>query len=341
MAVYFFWGDDDFALTRAAQRLQAAALDPAWASFNADRIGPEQADAVNYALTQAMTPPFGLGQRFVWLVDTPIAQRCSEELLAELQRTLPVIPETTTLLMTSRTKPDGRLKSTKFLNKAAQVQEFGAIPPWKTDLLLQQVKAIAQEYHVKLSPEGADYLVEAVGNNTRQLHSELEKLSLFAADAGQPLTVAQIAPLVTASTQNALQLSVAIRQGQTPEALGLVADLLRQNEPALRIVATLIGQFRQRLWIKLLLDAGERDDVAIAQAAEIGNPKQLYFLRQELAGISTQQLQQSMPLLLDLEFSLKRQGAEEVAALQTKVIELCQIFKRRSSPPDRRSSAGR
>jgi DNA polymerase III subunit delta len=92
----------------------------------------------------------------------------------------------------------------------------------------------------------------------------------------------------------------------------------------------LIGQFRQRLWIKLMLDAGERDDVAIAQAAEIGNPKQLYFLRQELAGISTQQLQQSMPLLLDLEFSLKRQGAEEVAALQTKVIELCQIFKRRS-----------
>jgi DNA polymerase III subunit delta len=328
MAIYFFWGDDDFALTRAAQRLQAEALDPAWASFNADRIGPDHPDGVNQALNQAMTPPFGMGQRFVWLVDTPIAQRCSEELLAEMQRTFSVIPETTTLLMTSRNKPDGRLKSTKFLNKAAQVQEFGAIPPWKTDLLLQQVKAIAQEYQVQLTPEAGDYLVEAVGNNTRQLHNELEKLSLFAA-AGTRLTVAQIAPLITASTQNALQLSVAIRQGKTPEALALVADLLRQNEPALRIVATLIGQFRQRLWIKLLLDAGERDDVAIAQAAEIGNPKQLYFLRQELAGISTQQLQQSMPLLLDLEFSLKRQGAEEVAALQTKVIELCQIFKRR------------
>ncbi len=335
MAVYFFWGDDDFALTRAAQRLQAEALDPAWASFNCDRIGPDQADAINHALNQAMTPPFGMGQRFVWLVDTPIAQRCSEELLTELQRTLPVIPATTTLLMTSRSKPDGRLKSTKFLHKVAKVQEFGAIPPWKTDLLLQQVKAIAQEYQVNLTPEGMDYLVEAVGNHTRQLHNELEKLSLFAVP-GQPLTVAQIAPLVTASTQNALQLSVAIRQGQTPEALALVADLLSQNEPALRIVATLIGQFRQRLWIKLLLDAGERDDVAIAQAAEIGNPKQLYFLRQELAGIATQQLQQSMPLLLDLEFSLKRQGAEEVAALQTKVIELCQIFKRRSAPTGNR-----
>ncbi len=136
-----------------------------------------------------------------------------------------------------------------------------------------------------------------------------------------------IAPLVIASTQNALQLAMAIRQGKTPEALALVADLLRQNEPALRIVATLIGQFRQRLWIKVLMDAGERDDQVIAQAAEIGNPKQLYFLRKELSGISTQQLQRAMPLLLDLEFSLKRQGAEEVTTLQTKVIELCQLFR--------------
>ena len=46
------------------------------------------------ALNQAMTPPFGSGQRFIWLVDTPIAQRCSEALLAELERTLPNIPDT-------------------------------------------------------------------------------------------------------------------------------------------------------------------------------------------------------------------------------------------------------
>jgi DNA polymerase-3 subunit delta len=139
-----------------------------------------------------------------------------------------------------------------------------------------------------------------------------------------------IAPLITASTQNSLQLAAAIRQGKTPEALELVADLLRQNEPALRIVATLIGQFRQRLWIKVLMEAGERDDQVIARSAEISNPKQLYFLRQELSGISTHQLRRAMPLLLDLEFSLKRQGAEEVTALQTKIIELCQLFRPRS-----------
>jgi DNA polymerase III subunit delta len=63
----------------------------------------------------------------------------------------------------------------------------------------------------------------------------------------------------------------------------------------------------------------------IAQAAEIGNPKQLYFLKSEIARLSLGQFQQAMPLLLDLEFSLKR-GAEDVSTLQTKVVELCEVF---------------
>ncbi len=336
MAVYFFWGDDDYALSQAVQKLQTQILDPAWASFNCDRLTPDRPEAIRDALNQAMTPPFGLGQRLVWLVDTPIAQRCSEELLTTLGQTLPLIPDTTVLLLTSSSKPDGRLKSTKLLQKHAEIREFTPILPWKIELLEQQVKQVAQECGVKLNAAAVDYLVEAVGNNTRQLYSELEKIRLFAGQSGSsqaatPLGVEAIAPLVTASTQSALKLEAAIRQGNTGEALALAADLLRQNEPALRIVATLIGQFRQRLWIKLMLESGERDDRTIAQAADLGNPQRLYFLKKELAPISLPQLQKTLPLLLALEFSLKRQGMEEVAALQTTVIELCQLFKSRKS----------
>jgi DNA polymerase III subunit delta len=329
MAIYFFWGDDDYALDRAAKALQAEVLDPAWRDFNCDRITPDQPEAVMQGLNQAMTAPFGSGSRLVWLADTTLGQRCPEDLLAALERTLPMIPDTTTLLFTSANKLDGRLKSTKLFQRQAEIREFSAIPPWKTDLLAAQVKRSADTLGVKLAPAAVDYLVEAVGNNTRQLESELEKIRLWRGDGKTALDVAAIAPLVTASTQSALQLAAAIRAGQTPAALSLVADLLSHNEPALRIVATLVGQFRQRLWIKLMLESGERDDRVIAQAAELGNPKQLYFLKQELASITALQLQKAMPLLLELEYSLKRQGMEEVAALQTKVIELCQLFKSR------------
>ncbi|NDJ16149.1 DNA polymerase III subunit delta [Myxacorys almedinensis] len=327
MPIYLYWGEDGFALSNAVKTLQQKTLDPTWESFNFDKISSEHSDAVMQALNQAMTPPFGAGDRFVWLVDTTLTQRCSEELLRDLDRTLPVLPETTTLLLTSATKPDGRLKSTKLLQKHAQIQEFSPIPPWKTELLTRQVERVAQETGVKLTASAVGYIVEAVGNNTRQLYSELEKIRVFAGDTNTALAVDAIAPLITASAQNSLKLVAAIRQGNTASALELVADLVRQNEPALKIVSTLVGQFRLRLWIKLMQETGERDELVIAKAAELNNPKQLYFLQRELSGISVRQLQRSLPILLDLEFALKR-SADETLVLQTKVIELCHVFRR-------------
>ncbi len=326
MPVYLFWGEDEFALDRAVTALQQQVLDPAWSSFNLDKILPDQPDAIRQGLNQALTPPFGAGQRFVWLVDTPICQRCPEDLLAELERTLPILPETSVLLLTSRSKPDNRLKATKLVQKFADVREFSSIPAWKTDLLVKQVQQAAKETSVKLTAGAAELLAESVGNNTRQLYTEMEKLSLYAASGNSPLDEAAIATLVTATTQNSLKLAAAIRQGKVADALDLVADLLRQNEPSLAIVKTLIGQFRTWVWVKLLLESGERNEQAIAQEAEIGNPKRLYFLKKEVEPLALPALLKTLPLLLDLEYSLKS-GADELATLQTKVVELCELCR--------------
>jgi len=59
----------------------------------------------------------------VWLVDTTLCQQCSEELLAELKRTLTAIPENSVLLLTCSSKPDGRLKSTQLL-QSLPISEF-------------------------------------------------------------------------------------------------------------------------------------------------------------------------------------------------------------------------
>ena len=328
MPIYLYWGDDDFAMSQAITRLRQKVLDSAWESFNYDKISPEQPNAVIQALNQALTPPFGAGSRFVWLADTTLLQRCPDDLLAELERTLPTLPASTVLLLTSRQKPDARLKVTKFLQKQAEVREFSQIPPWKTDLLAKQVRQVAQELGVKLTPGAIELLAESVGNDTRQLHTELEKLRLFNPHPQQPLNESAVAALVTTTTQNANKLAQAIRQGDTAIALELIADLLRHNEPALRIVSVLVGQFRTWLWVKLLMEAGERDPQEIAVSAEIGNPKRIYFLQQEVCSLSLVALQQAMPLLLALEASLKR-GAEELSTLQTKIIELCEICRSR------------
>lgn len=326
MALYIYWGDDNFALLQAIEALKQKTLDPTWESFNFDRISPDSPDGAIHALTQAMTPPFGLGKRLIWLDNPPLLQQCSEALYEELERTLPQLPDTTELVMSSDKKPNGRLKSTKLLTKQGKVQEFALIPPWKTELIEDQVRQAAKAIGVKLSRPAGEYLVGAVGNNTRQLHSELEKLKLFAGDRTDPLDLDLVSSLVTTSTQNSLQLASALRSGDVTRALGLLADLINLNEPPLRIVATLVGQFRTWLWVKVMVESGERDDKAIAAAAEVGNPKRVYFLQQEIRNLSQRQLLRCLPVLLELEAGLKR-GQDPLEILQIKVIEICQICR--------------
>jgi DNA polymerase III subunit delta len=328
MPAYFFWGTDDFAIAQAVAALCKSAIDPTWESFNYDKIAPDHPNAVIHGLNQAMTPPFGAGQRFVWLVETALGQKISEATLAELDRTLSALPETSILLLTSQTKPDSRLKSTKLLQKYAEIREFSPIPTWKTDLIVKQVQRVAQELQLKLTPAATEFLAEAVGSNTRQLYTELEKLRLYHGDSKHPIDEPAIAALVITSTQTVYKLAEAIRNGQTAIALELVVELLRQNEPATRISNTLIGQFRTWLWVKLMIDAGERDETAIAKAAELRNPKQLYFLKKDLQPLSLNALLQTLPLLLQLDSQLKR-SADDLPTLQTKVIELCELCQRR------------
>ena len=327
MPTYLYWGEDDFAIAQAIEKLQSKVLDPNWLQFNYHRLSGDRAETIIEGLNQALTPVFGMGERLVWLENITIChQKPEAEVLEELERTLKLIPDTSHLLFTTNKKIDGRLNSTRQIKKYAQVKDFSLIPPWKTDLIAAQVRKVAQEIELKLTPKAIALLAESIGNNTRQLWNELEKLKIYLGDADRALDENTVADLVACNTQNSLQLAAAIKNGEADKALGLVTDLINRNEPALKIVATLVGQFRTWTIVKLMEEAGERDNKVIASAAGINNPNRLYFIRQEIQRTTSQQFLSTLPLLLDLEYSLKR-GAEALAILQTKIIELCLIFQ--------------
>ena len=322
MPAYLFWGEDDFAIARAVTKLQEKVLDPNWLQFNYHQLPGDRAESIQEGLNQTMTPVFGMGERLVWLKDTNIFQQCPPDLLTELERTLPVIPTTSHLLFTSPKKPDRRLKSTKLAKQFIIEKEFSLIPPWQTEQLQNRVRQVAKELELKLTPQAIELLAESVGNNTRQLWNELEKLSIY---SHQTLDHHLVASLVVCNTQNSLQLAAALRDADGAKALALVSDLINRNEPPLKIVATLIGQFRTWTMVKLMEETGEKERKAIAQVAEVGNPYRIDHLRRELKSLDSKQLLASLPILLELEYSLKK-GAEPISTLQTKALEICQLF---------------
>lgn len=328
MPIYLYWGEDDFAIAKSVKKLQSQVLDQNWIDFNYHRYSGDNLETITEGLNEVMTPPFGMGERLIWLENTTICQQCSADLLEELQRTLPVIPSTSHLLLTTSKKPDRRLKSSKLIEKYAQVTEFSFIPYWNTEAISKNIRKTATEMGVKLTPKAVELLTESIGNNTRQLYNELEKLSLYYKEQSRTqkiIDVDAVSALVICNTQNSLQLAAAIRDRKVTIALSLINDLINRNEPPLRIVATLVRQFRTWAIVKAMWEAGERDLKTIANMAEIGNPNRLKYIYQEIQAVSANQLLASLPILLSLEYGLKR-GAIAQEILQIKTVELCNLF---------------
>lgn len=323
MPVYLYWGEDSYHIQQAIQKLQAQVLDPDWQAFNYERFSPE---TTLIALAQAMTAPLGNGDRVVWLAETSLVHQCPEEWLKELERTLYQLPETTHLVLTSSDKPDGRLRSTKLLKEIAQIQEFSLAASWDHEAICKQIADQAQARQLSLHPEAIEALAIAIGSDSRKLNLELEKLSLYLGSKSQGVVSKEmIAELVVESAHNPFQLARAISQGELTQALETLTHLLAQNEPALRILSVLVGQFRTWLWIRILVDQGEKDNKVIAQNAEVGNPNRVYFLRKEVQSLTATSLYQTLRLLLELEAKLK-QGYPDQETFQIAIIQMTELF---------------
>jgi len=322
MPIYYYWGDDDFAISHAIASLKQDKLDVNWIQFNYEKTAGDKEDNIKEALMQVMTPPFGSGDRIVWLNETNICHTCSEDLLQLLKSTLSQLPNTSHLLLTSRKKPDARIKSTKLINQYTQIKEFSLIPLWQTEILIKKVEETAQEKNIKLTPDAVKMLATCVGNDSRLLWQELDKLALYQGENQQPISLETVIALVNISNQNSLQLAEAILKGNTAQALQLATDLIHLNEPALRIVATLVGQFRTWAIVKTLIESGEKDEKKMATLADISNPKRIYFIRKQINNISAQKLRSSLPILLELDLNLKT-GVNPLNALQTAIVRLC------------------
>ncbi len=320
MPIHIYWGEDEFLINCAIKQMRPQVLNPHWTSFNCSEYPPEAAVSIPQAFVDIMTSPVGDGGRIVYLPNSSLLGVCPKETLVKLEHILPAIPETNVLLITSQNKPDGRNKSVKLLLEHADVKEFPLIPQWQTDALIQQVRSLALEVGVTLTLDACKQLVEAVGNNTRLMFSELNKLRVYANEL--TVNADMVKELVVNNAANSLQLAAAIRIGNVGKALELVENLISCNEPALRIVSTLVTTFRTWLIVKLMIAAGEKDDSAIASLADIKNPKRLYFLRLDVANVAVSRLQNAMAVLLELELMLKNSG-DEKSALETQIIKLC------------------
>ena len=307
MPIHLIWGDDAAARDRAIDALIKTLVDPAWSSINLSRLDGAEAGQAAQALDEARTPPFASGGRVVLLQRSPFCNACPSELADRFEASLELLADNAHLLLVNPAKPDGRLRTTKALQKRIKQgldheQRFQLPAVWDGAGQRQLVERTAEALGLQLENDAIDPLVEAIGNDSARLESELRKLSLRATT----INAALVDELVGGLATNALQVGDALLEGNAGEAIARWDALIDAGEPALRIVATLTGQIRGWLWVSLLEQQGERDVAVIAKAAGIGNPKRIYVMRKQLQGRPAKRFLSLLGRLLEVEARLKR-----------------------------------
>ena len=320
MPIHLIWGDDAAAQEHAIESLISEVIDPAWSSINLSRLDGADSGQATQALEEARTPPFGGGDRIVLLQRSPFCNACPSELSDRFENALELIPATSHLVLCNPNKPDGRLRTTKALQKLVKLKQaheksFALPAIWDGAGQRELVERTSRDLGLQLEPEATTALVEAIGNDSTRLKSELQKLALHAetykegrttGEASTLICAENVAALIEGMATNALQVGDSLLAGQAGEAIARLDALLDAGEPALRIVATLTGQIRGWLWVSLLEQQGERDVSVIAKAAGIGNPKRIYVMRKQLQGRPPQRFLNLLSRLLEVETALKR-----------------------------------
>tara|TARA_Y100001968_G_scaffold227706_1_gene210482 strand:- start:12298 stop:13299 length:1002 start_codon:yes stop_codon:yes gene_type:complete len=317
MPIHLIWGDDSGSRNLAIERLIEKIVDPTWSTINISRLDGSDSLQITQALEEVRTPPFGVGSRVVLVNKSPFCNGCSSDLGNKFEDVLDVIPQETHLILNNSNKPDGRLKTTKLLQKLissnkANEQSFQLPAIWDRDGQKKLVISVAKELGLSLQEEAVFALVEAIGTDSSRLRSELEKLALLqAAKANDiyPETLIRldtVNALIGGITTNSLQIGDSLLQGNIGETLIRVNALIDAGEAPLRIVASLTTQIRGWLWVSLLDNKREKDVNFIAKAAGITNPKRIYVIRKQIQGKPSSLFLELLNRFLEIEVSLKK-----------------------------------
>lgn len=180
----------------------------------------------------------------------------------------PKIPETATLVVVAMREPDAKPTATltaliEGARKLGGAREFNI--PTKGELS-RWVTARAKAVGARITPEAAEALIAAVGDNTRELVSEIEKLSVYAG-RGAPIDISAVRALTPDLRQSkGFDLTDALAGGQRVRALTLLHEFLAEGQAPLQVLGLIASQTRALLQVKALAERGMREQQIAAAA---------------------------------------------------------------------------
>ena len=262
MAVYFFYGEEDFNIEKEIEKLKGT-LDKNFLEMSFKVYdNPKFPDLISILRTQPMM--FGKMLVVIKCLDY-FSKTFEDKEIKEITKALEDNNENLDIVFAAQLprdegkKLDSRKKLFKLLSKY-NAKEFATIPTYKTTELEAWIKKQAQSKKLKMTQEALTAIVTQIGNNLRQIDKELDKLQL----AAYPDNVvnADMVRENCISNEALFVFSDYLMAGEKDKALREYRKLL-DKKYCLEIVSTL--QTMVRSWIVLKAKSSELSPFELAK----------------------------------------------------------------------------
>ena len=304
MAVYFFYGEEDFNIDLELDKMRSK-LNPDFIAMNYKLLdNPDFAELIN----AVRTTPMMFGSSLI-IIDAckyffSEGNKFEDKELQELEESLNSNQENVDIVFVVRIprddgkKIDTRRKLYKILSKF-NAKEFPQFSPFKTAEISAWIKNRAKEKKLKINEDAVNVLIEQIGTNLRQFDVELEKLKLVSYP--ENLVTKKMVEDNCISNQDLFNITKYLMQGEKGKALLEFKQLLDTKYP-LEILSALQTMVRQWTIIKAMPSANVQELMLLTG---IRNEFRIQNIKKDLKNISAKDLVNLKNSLYDVEYRIK------------------------------------
>lgn len=242
---YLLVGDEALLRDDALAAIRHAVLDGAAEDFNLDRLSGESATPA--ALRDAVRALPVMARRRLVLLRDPEGRRGSSKALTDaLAELLPdLFAQAESVLVVTAPKVDKRQRWVKAFAEPAVVVDCTA--PKAGRSLVAFVKAEAKRQGVTLERGVAELLAERVGPQLLLMRQEIAKAALLAGEGCKVALAHAEQSTGHVADQPIWDLTDAIGEGRTAEAMTMLSRMLDAGAPAPVVLGSLAAHFRKLL----------------------------------------------------------------------------------------------
>lgn len=308
MPIDFLWGDEDYLIEKAVNKIK-------------DNVLKGDVNELNYRLVD--NPSFSLFSELLrtnammfgdvvvvikcqkYFLESKTKEKLDDKQNQELINALNNISDRVHFILVCPTprgekkKPDSRKKLYKEILKLTKPQEFQSYKSYEEYKLIPIVKKMASELELKINQDEASLLIQTVGTSLRDVSTQLEKLKLYAYPDN--IVTSEMIKNIVSSNSDIFNLVDLILEKNYTDALNLIFDII-QKEHYLVSLAFIQTVFTNLLKIKIYSKTMSSFDLAVKL-----NQNEFIVKKniQKLEKISLDELVRLKINLSDAEYKLK------------------------------------